>query len=40
MKELTSEGLLAEYAEKAVRVVLQIDRWSVPSEGARGGSRS
>jgi hypothetical protein len=40
MKEPTSERLLAEHAEKPVRVDPQIDRWSVPSEGARGGSRS
>ena len=37
MKELTSERLLAEYAEKPVRKVLQIDCWSGPSDERRGG---
>jgi hypothetical protein len=39
VEEPTREQLLAEYAEKQVRKVLQIDRWFFPSEEARGGSR-
>ena len=40
MKEPTREWLLAGYAEKPLRKVLRIDRWSVPSDEAGGGVRS
>jgi hypothetical protein len=39
VKEPTRRRLFAEYAEKLVRKVLQIDRWFVPSDKGRGGGR-
>jgi hypothetical protein len=40
VKEPTRERLLAEYAEKPVGEVIQIDRRSAPSDKRRGGDRS
>jgi len=39
VQEPTRKRLLAEYAEKPVRKVLQIDCWSDPSDEGRGGDR-
>jgi hypothetical protein len=40
VKAQTKERLLAEDAEKPVRKVLRIDRWSAPSNKGRGGGRA
>jgi hypothetical protein len=32
--------LLAEYAEKPVRKLPRIDRWTAPRENGKGGGRS
>jgi hypothetical protein len=39
VKDPTRRRLFAEYAEKPVRKVLQIDRRSAPSDNERGGGR-
>jgi hypothetical protein len=40
VKDPTRRRLVAEYAEKSVRNVIQIDRRSAPSDKGRGGDRS